>query len=462
MKPKARITYRFDHKAQVNGGPSAENRVPPVSGSNVISLYPEELKFTTDVEAWKSPFQDDPAALEKLIRESGGREDDDSSEEQRDDSIVSVSGKEIENISDIERYEAQPAVEAERKPVQLIPLGDEHRSGQDRYESDGKPAGDRGADNKRSGKNRVINSPAVPEVNPAPVLSESSVDELDEPEDKRYRGYVVHRQQPGGPSWLKVFGSVGGALATGALFGYLLLSLFAGNSVLPGSQGAGKVAEKSGAVNEPAPTQVASNQTSAPTAAEIPAETYYMLQYGVFSQAEGMEAAMAELKSRGYSAAALQADDFRVYAGMAATKAEAEALAKQLSGLEVYVKAVDIPEVSGFPHEGGGQDAEQFFTQTAELANHLAGLTVTILEGGSVSVKEWLDSYNAWAASFEAFRKGVNAEGAEELSHIALAYETAANSIAAYQSKESRSYIWQAQSALMSAVFAQKEWFGQF
>ncbi|PZD94113.1 hypothetical protein DNH61_19355 [Paenibacillus sambharensis] len=467
MKPKARITYRFDHKAQVSGRPSAENRVPPVSGSNVISLYPDELKFTTDVEAWKSPFQDDPAALEKLIRESEGL--DTKHRDNRTDADRE-SGPQV--VYDIEGTEdIQPAVQADREredqdradrePVQLIPLGDEQTGGHDGYETAAKAARDRRTADIRTVQDRQINSRTAPNVSPGQGdLPEPPVMNMDDQGEMNYTGYVVHRQQPGGPSWLKVIGSVGGALATGAVFGYLLLSLFSGDAILPSSESTGKVADEPVAINSPAPSKGAASLT----AADIQGETYYLLQFGVFSQPEGMEAAIADLKNRGYSAAALQGDDFRVYAGMATTKAEAEMLAKQLGGLEVYVKPVDIPEVSGFPYNGDKQEAEQFAVQTSELANHLGTLTVTILEGGSETGagEKWLDKYKAWKALHDTFRKGISTEGAEALSRIATAYESAAKSVSAYQVKESRSYLWQAQSALMEAVFAQKEWFGQF
>ena len=69
MNPKARITYRFDKQ----DGTRTEQKTEETgrnANSNVVSFFQEEMKFTSDVASWNSPFQDDAHALEQLIRDA--------------------------------------------------------------------------------------------------------------------------------------------------------------------------------------------------------------------------------------------------------------------------------------------------------------------------------------------------------------------------------------------------------
>ena len=69
MNPKAHITYRFDKQ----DGTRTEQKTEETgrkANSNVVSFFQEEMKFTSDVTSWNSPFQDDAYALEQLIRDA--------------------------------------------------------------------------------------------------------------------------------------------------------------------------------------------------------------------------------------------------------------------------------------------------------------------------------------------------------------------------------------------------------
>ncbi|NHN30101.1 SPOR domain-containing protein [Paenibacillus agricola] len=250
------------------------------------------------------------------------------------------------------------------------------------------------------------------------------------------RSYVRHRI---GTSWLKVAAAVAGAVATGAAFGFLVLSMFSDesqanqelvkgqapaslaaqvqvNTSKAGAAGAGAAATepaapaggapiaKAGAAGSDkplavdAPSMPASAMVSAPvsttatastlepTAASteaavsvsIPAKTLILLQSGVFSTSQGAEVALGDLKKQGLAAVSDSGDKYPVYVALASNREEAVGLAQsfQQKKIEVIVKNVELPALTKIKWSGKQIDAiPAFIAQSDKLVQLIAPLT---------------------------------------------------------------------------------------
>ncbi len=488
MNPNARITYRFDGKSSTHGKrQAAESPARDTEAERkVVPLYPEELHFTADVAPWKSPFQDDPHALERLIREMDGH------------AWVDTNGKSVPDaspqetiahaIEEIEESDHQPKMEEQDRklplqPLVAVPLGD--------ADSPDTPA---------------AALPAKPRTAPAAAPFDTRVDTSIKPFDKDeldlafaaadagsdgqagpYTGYLVHRRRTG-PSWFKVFASVAGALLTGALFGYVVLSLFtdqaspaptnaasvngteaASGNVDPavtGTPAGGANGAQGGTViDDAAPLQpVAASML----AVDLPERNYAMLQFGVFSSVEGMNAALAQLKDKGYAAAADTLNGFRVYAGIAPDKIEATALGEQLDVAELFVKTIQVPAVNGIGHNGTAEEVIRFMNASDAYIRTVGDITATALSAGDpkplsdMERADWRAAHEAWSEAAAAFGQGTIADHRDDYVRLSQAIEGASAALEAYEKGVSRMHLWTAQAQLMEAVFAWKEWMERF
>lgn|GEM_PF-766645 len=305
------------------------------------------------------------------------------------------------------------------------------------------------------------------------------------------------RTRSRGPSWLKVFASVAGAIATGALFGYLALALFAGqgpwsggggdegavvsttaadpgtspsassgsngNAALPGAVGNGATAPV-GADNSNSPD--AGNGKGASVPVDLKAQSFQALQYGVFSSAEGADTAVSDLAERGLAAYRWDtASDFRVYVGISGDRDGALALSQLLDGMDVYVKAIELPAVQTMPFSGEADLLQKYWRETGELIGELDRLTLDQLAlqspkplGADVAAS-WKKLHEQWLSTSAAIAsKLTNEEDKKASDQLAKSINTAAVSLVEFDKKPSTAHLWNAQSALMAAVFAEKGW----
>ncbi|KIL36404.1 hypothetical protein SD71_07985 [Cohnella kolymensis] len=275
-----------------------------------------------------------------------------------------------------------------------------------------------------------------------------------------------------GPSWWRVFLSVTAAVATGALFGYMVLSLFTGEPLFP---------SRTGGVNEP-PTQssVQAAGGALPTAAvpaqddavtstpngeqavsEIPGDVYYLLQYGVFRSEDSMHGAAQELDGKGLAAAADTNEGYRIYAGVAATRNEAELLAAQMSGTEVYIKPLEGEPVtiSSTVHPQG---LAGLMKSSGELIGLLTEFTAAGLQDNepkalsSEHAASLQQAHRAWLQTTAA-AEGLKGEAKEAGKSLIQALNSAVMSMTEYNRKPSRYHLWSAQTAIMKALIADRD-----
>ncbi|MFC5700509.1 hypothetical protein ACFPVX_04365 [Cohnella faecalis] len=278
-----------------------------------------------------------------------------------------------------------------------------------------------------------------------------------------------------GPSWWRVFVSVAGAIVTGALFGYLVLSLFTGEPLF-----SGKTADSSG--EQASTAAVVSAQTlpsvsSKPEGADsvkggsngqavettIAGEAYYMLQYGVFRTSESRDTALGQLKELGLPAAASTDSQagLHVYAGIALTKDDAEQASGALSGVELYVKRIDTEPLT----LSRGTDSDSwaaFLNSSAALEKKLAQLTVVSMQSDSLTAVAAKDqdelqaAHDKLATDWNAVKK-LEGKAKEHADFIVAQLGIAVRELAEYNEKPAKNKVREVQSALMQAVIADVE-----
>jgi stage II sporulation protein B len=439
---KARITYRFDperneHSSPKQIAPEGESR------AKVIPLYDNEYRaekivdvqplnqFTTDFGAWSSPFDAETDRVERMIRET--------------DRAV--------RREDIPPKQAAPEIN--------VGLEDERfYDGDTGYYEE--PTHVQSSYSTRSGYGHS-----------GPY-------------------YVRHSNWT---PWLKIAASAVGAIATGAIFGFLVLSLFSGDgggtaasewwrlgtdravdsriidgSAVTGSDslagGTGSVSntEVAGSINT-SEGAVTATGIAAAVRVNLPAVKYSLVQSGVFSTAEGAEAAMAELRRNGLAAASEKSDKYYVYAGVAMNRNDVLPISNSLNGkkMDVFIKDYSIPAVQSIQWSGkAGETPEAYFTQGSKLAQMIAGLTALHLQDDAVSpgdatMNSLKSAHQAWSQASLKAADGLAPDHKAMADTMNASMNMAVQSMEEYKKNPSDAYLWQAQGALIKYIIGEKE-----
>lgn len=292
--------------------------------------------------------------------------------------------------------------------------------------------------------------------------------------------------------WLKIVASVTGAITTGVLIGFFVLSLFSADDGKKGNTGGSIPASKSeggvtagtntgvntGTNSANADPSVKPNPSTSPSApasagassatvsVRVPARTYTLLQYGAFANQQGADAAQAELRKLGLAAASQASDKVYVYAGLTPGRDEALALSTKLKAqkTEVYIKTLSIPAVTSIQWSGKqATAADTYFTQASKLAASLTNVTVLHLKEATPGPLEdnTLQAihtvHQAWSGTASAMGEGL-AEGQRAvLQKMNTALNTAVKSMDEYKKNPSASFLWQAQNGILQYVLLESE-----
>ena len=307
-------------------------------------------------------------------------------------------------------------------------------------------------------------------------------DEDDYKPSEEWLTHASNNRRNDSPTWTRVFLSVTAAIATGALFGYMVLTLFTGEPMFPGKQtegiqttaqaGASEAAASStaatktndsvvGAGTVPSPNATATATEEGKGVAEVPANEVFVLQFGVFRNADSTQLAAAQLKDVGLPAAIDNSDGYRVYAGIASTRAEAELLAAQMPNIEVYIKTFG-GSVLMLGNDERSESLKAMLTESGALARLIAQLTVSGLQDELPQplAQEDADALKqaefAWRAAKPPAAALTGAASAPALK-LEQSLSSALASLASYGNKTSRYHLWNAQTAIMQAELADRE-----
>lgn len=298
----------------------------------------------------------------------------------------------------------------------------------------------------------------------ADVLPDSQEEEGDR--ETYYFGYE-YRKRPPHPSRWKLIGSVASALVTGGMFGYIMLLLFNGGGVAPGSESSAEQAVPvfNESVGTATPSVKENSTPVAVVAAQVPPQTYYMLQYGVFSTPERALQAKEELLKVGIAAGGDAEDQNRVYAGISPDREQAKLLSNQLKtqGVELYVRELQLPGLEKAAYGGEGEKLTAFFQLSSTLVGKFSGLSSSLLgEGGSTAVsssemKELNDLHQQWTQSIAVLPSGLPKEAAASAASLEKAMNSAVSALGEYNKNTAKEHIWEIQSSMMAYVLRENE-----
>jgi len=422
MQSKARMTIRFE---QPQTHTKLQQQPKPIEPPDVpernLFTDQEEAVIIEDFTTWHSPFQDDIHALEEIIRTS---------------EIVNRTAVEPVHES-VNKYLDMPVLES------VDELDKQDMLSADRW----------GMNKPEFGREKHAGA-------------------------RRNHRTVIDREQ--GPSWGRVFLSVAAAIATGALFGYMVLSLFTGEPLFPGKLNAvtqlpaQATLDKAGAsstdptvipksspnVDVPSGSAQPLEDEAAASETELASNVYYMLQYGVFQSKESKEEAVKQLQEKGLASASENSDGYRVYAGTARSREEAELLAAQMPGTEVYIKAIGGEQLlitSSMLSNAGVEFINASMALTRKLAQY-SGTGLQDQQPSKLSAAEETSlqlAHQQWLKSIPAVDK-LDSTLLQEGKEIIQALNSAVQSMTEFNRKPSRFDLWSVQSSVMKALLADR------
>ncbi|HEY4389933.1 MAG TPA: SPOR domain-containing protein [Paenibacillus sp.] len=272
-------------------------------------------------------------------------------------------------------------------------------------------------------------------------------------------------------SWWKMIGSVTGAIVTGALFGFVVLSIFNQEITLPIpgiSVPKQSAAEQS--TDVPVMGQIIEDDQGDSSQKELvnitlSAGTYYFLQYGVFSTTQGVELAQKELQSSGVAAARDTVDTKRVYAGVSVDREQAKLLSSQLksAGVNLILHELSLPTSAMMEYEGDIKPLEQYMTQSAELVKLLSTFSAAKLSEidpgsqGANEIAELSQKHQLWTESAAKVRGQISASSEVVTGTMEKAMNSAIEALSEYNKKPSKSLLWEVQNELMNFILSEQE-----
>ncbi|MHC2203754.1 MULTISPECIES: hypothetical protein [unclassified Paenibacillus] len=326
--------------------------------------------------------------------------------------------------------------------------------------------------------------PASDRTNSMKVDPETGYLELDRKRGRKtnreYSAYktkesVYYPNSSGGGSWMKITASVAGAVVTGVAFGFLVLSMFSGEVTDGGkvqpvvgitAQVQEEASVQAGNSGEAKASGGSTNAGVTSLAVNLPARTYTFLQGGVFSSSQSAATAVADFRKKGLAAASEAGEKYPVFVGMASSRDEALGLTREFQQrqMEVMIKSYDIPAVSQIKWNGNQSDLFQsYMSQGEKLVQQISAQTLlhlgeenpTALDEKSLQAIK--STHQTWSGTASAVSDGLEEAGRTTLPRMNSALNTAVVSLDEYKKNPSHALLWEAQTALMQYLVAEKE-----
>ena len=271
-------------------------------------------------------------------------------------------------------------------------------------------------------------------------------------------GTKAYQEPPRSSSGWKVFGTVTGAVVTGLLFGFVVLSFL----------NTGKDAGLTNPVVSPVETaslQPGQNQVTSVASVNLSTTSYYMLQYGVFSNQDGVRAATQELQKIGLAAGVDPNDPLRVYAGVSSDREEAKLLSNALKaqGVELYVKDISIPAIERLNYAGEVAVVQDYVNISNELVSMLSRTSAVLLGQdrplalNSTEVEQLTALHQKWTRAVKQLQPGLGEQERLTLKELETAMNSAFSAFSEYNKHTSKGHLWEVQSNMMKYIMNQRE-----
>jgi stage II sporulation protein B len=266
--------------------------------------------------------------------------------------------------------------------------------------------------------------------------------------------------------WIKVAGTAIGAVVTGVILGYLILTMFSGaGSTQDKGTTADELKSNTDDTTMEASVSVPSDALQAGViAVKIPARSYTFLQNGGFSTLERADQAGAEVRKQGIAAVTESADKFFVYVGVASNRDSALTLSEQLQAknMEIYKKPYSLPALQTMKWNGNAEFLQTYCTQADQLVQMLSGITLVHLEESQLTavsdttLQSIQSIFEAWTATSTQVFKDATANVKPALQKMTNAMNTAKLSLDEYKKTPSFEMLWQAQTNILQFIITEK------
>ncbi|MCL6605951.1 MAG: SPOR domain-containing protein [Paenibacillus sp.] len=257
--------------------------------------------------------------------------------------------------------------------------------------------------------------------------------------------------------------SVTAALGIGLLFGYIALSFFKGEDlpVAPVTQASNHEAageQNTEAVLDPAGIGTSGELITIPV--QIPAQSYYLLQYGVFSTPKGASQAQQELLTAGLAAGLDPSDGNRVYAGISPDREQAKLLSNDLKsqGIELYVREVTIPATEELNYSGAAETVNHYFEVSGRILAQLSTLSASLLSNGTSVISDDVSSLHMeWTEAAKSLTGGSSPTALRIIDEQEKTINQGISALNEYNKNKSDGLLWEVQGAMMEFLTTQKD-----
>ncbi|MDO7906890.1 SPOR domain-containing protein [Paenibacillus sp. JX-17] len=275
------------------------------------------------------------------------------------------------------------------------------------------------------------------------------------------------RPRKPGSSW-KLAGSVASALVTGALFGYVILSFFNNPPSVPHT-GTEAAVPAAATVDPSAGTETGAggdsrDDTLPVVQAGVPSQTFYVLQYGLFSSEARAKDAVNELQAQGITAAVDVKEQNRVYAGLATEREQAKTISSLLGtkGIGLYVRELELPALDKAAFAGDSRMLTSYFEQSTAMVNELSTVSADLIgqaEPAQLTAEQTARInalHEGWTQTFRQLKSALPAEGQIAAVNLEKSMNTGLSAWDEYSKNASVTYLWDIQSAMIEYLLQQK------
>jgi len=236
------------------------------------------------------------------------------------------------------------------------------------------------------------------------------------------------------------------AIATGILFGFILLHFF----ITPMMVGSDAIQTNS-SVPQPAGNGVV-----------IPQKIVYLLQSGVFSEKTGAETAAADFKKGGKAAVVKEGSPNHVFVGIAIDKTQGQSLVDVLKaeGQTTYLKPYTIKEYQSTMSSETFQDFYSMINTGDHMIQWLSTTSISLIRDAKATVQDqeiqklhqqFLNEVQT--VQNQLTKKGKTSEQ-QIVKKMADQMNYAITSFTEYRKTTSTEYLWNVQNSLMEYVIA--------
>ncbi|NJJ41669.1 SPOR domain-containing protein [Paenibacillus apii] len=262
-------------------------------------------------------------------------------------------------------------------------------------------------------------------------------------------GYYTTRRPS---SWWKFPASVAGAIGIGLMLGYAALTFIGGVNNGDSANTASS--------NSAASQHTSGNAANAPAIpVQVEAQSYYLLQYGVFSTPEGAAQAKQELMNAGLAADIDPEDGNRVYAGLSSDREQAKLLGGKLEaqGIDLYVKEVTLPGESRLVFNGDGETVAQYFQASRALLGELSSLSAALLGGDpAADMTKVSDLHLQWSEAAKALEAGLTPNERVVAKELEKSVSRGVSALSEYGKSKADGLLWEVQSSMLEMLSGQK------